>query len=51
MGKYVGRAVACYDILQNKGIDAGTCREPWLRMKSEQAHEIIQGLKAIEEAV
>lgn len=51
MGKYVGRAVACYDILQNKGIDAGTCRDPWLRMKSEQTHEVIQGLKTIEEAV
>jgi len=51
MGKYVGRAVACYDILQNKGIDAGTCRSPWLRMEPAQAQEVLHELKAIEEAV
>ena len=28
----MGRAVACYDILNEKGIDVGTCRSPWLRM-------------------
>ena len=51
MGRYVGRAVACYDILQDKGVDAGTCRSPWLRMSPEQAREVILDLKAIEEAV
>lgn len=51
MGRYVGRAVACYDILQDKGVDAGTCRAPWLRMTPEQAEEVIRDLKAIEEVV
>lgn len=51
MGRYVGRAVACYDILKHKGIDAGTCRAPWLRMETSQAREVIEDLSAIEEAV
>jgi len=51
MGRYVGRAVSCYDILQDKGIDAGTCRSPWFRMGPDQAREVIRDLKAIEEAV
>jgi dihydrodipicolinate synthase/N-acetylneuraminate lyase len=51
MGRYVGRAVSCYDILQDKGIDAGTCRSPWFRMEPAQASEVIRDLKAIEEAV
>ena len=51
LGRYVGRAVGCYDIMQEKGIDVGTCRSPWLRMKPGQADEVIRELKAIEEAV
>jgi dihydrodipicolinate synthase/N-acetylneuraminate lyase len=51
MGRYVGRAVSCYDILHDKGIDTGTCRSPWFRMGPVQAQEVIRDLKAIEEAV
>ena len=51
MGKYVGRAVACYDILKYKGINAGTCRSPWVRMEPSQAHEVIRELQSIEEAI
>jgi len=51
MGRYVGRAVACYDILHHKGVDAGTCRSPWLRMEPSQAEEVVRELKAIEEAI
>ena len=51
LGRYVGRAVACYDILQDKGIDVGTCRSPWLSMDTFQAREVIRDLKSIEEAI
>jgi dihydrodipicolinate synthase/N-acetylneuraminate lyase len=51
MGKYVGRAVACYDILHDKGVDAGTCRSPWLRMKADQVRDVLHGVKAIEEMI
>jgi len=51
MGRYVGRAVACYDILKYKGIDAGTCRSPWLPMNESQAKEVIRNLQAIEQAL
>lgn len=51
MGKYVGRAVACYDILKHQQVDVGTCRSPWLRMTPLQAQEIIKELQMIEEAI
>lgn len=48
MGRYVGRAVACYDILQHKKVNMGTCRSPWLRMNSVQAKEVIEDLAELE---
>jgi dihydrodipicolinate synthase/N-acetylneuraminate lyase len=51
MGKYVGRAVSCYDLLQHKGVDVGTCRSPWLRMKSSEASDVIREIKRLEDAV
>lgn len=49
LGRYVGRAVACYDILNEKGVDVGTCRSPWLRMEKKQTREIMSAIKQIEE--
>jgi len=51
MGRYVGRAISCYDILQAKGIDAGTCRSPWFRMATQQAREVLGDLKNIEASI
>ena len=42
MGRYAGRAVSAYDALAHFGIDAGTCRSPWLRLTEIQAREVIQ---------
>jgi len=50
-GRYVGRAVSCYDILEAKGVYAGTCRMPWQRMSTERKREIIGELKGIEECL
>ncbi len=50
-GRHVSRAMACYDILESKGIDAGTCRSPWLRMEPAQARKTVRELRAIQEAV
>jgi N-acetylneuraminate lyase/4-hydroxy-tetrahydrodipicolinate synthase len=51
MGRYVGRAVACYDILKDKGVEVGTCRSPWLLMNESQARGVIRDLQEIEEAI
>ncbi|MFW5931160.1 MAG: dihydrodipicolinate synthase family protein [Desulfosalsimonas sp.] len=51
MGRYAGRALACYDMLGHKGVDAGTCRSPWLRIKPGRAREVIEDLSEIREAV
>lgn len=50
-GRYVGRAVACYDILGSKEVDAGTCRSPWLRMTPEHAREVIREIQGIKEEI
>ena len=48
MGRYVGRAVACYDILKYKKVNVGTCRSPWLRMNNVQAKEVMEDLAKLE---
>lgn len=47
-GRYVGRSVSCYDILAAKGVEVGTCRSPWVRMKQEQAREVIAEIEVLE---
>jgi len=51
VGRYVGRAVACYDILRARGVDAGTCRSPWQRMSPDQAQEVVKEIRGIEEEI
>jgi dihydrodipicolinate synthase/N-acetylneuraminate lyase len=45
--KYVGRSMACYGILNGRGIDVGECRLPWIGMTPDQQREVITELKAI----
>ncbi|MCK5322500.1 MAG: dihydrodipicolinate synthase family protein [Desulfobulbaceae bacterium] len=47
LGRYVGRAVSCYDILEKIGVDAGTCRSPWVRMSKEESDEVVEELLRI----
>ena len=51
MGRYAGRAVSAYDALEKFGVEAGTCRSPWLRLSSQQAQEVIQEIDAIAAAL
>lgn len=44
-GRYVGRSVACYDILNARGVDVGTCKLPWLPMTDAQTREVMRDLK------
>lgn len=46
-GRYVGRSVSCYDILNARGIDVGICKSPWIGMTDEQNTEVITDLKAL----
>lgn len=39
------RAVVCYDILKMKGLDVGTCREPWSRLNSDEYTRLYNNLK------
>ena len=39
------RAITCYDILHEKGIDVGTCRLPWRRLDGKVSNEIIKKMK------
>jgi len=46
-GRYVGRSLACYDILNSRGIDVGTCKSPSILMTKEQTKEIVSELVEI----
>lgn len=39
------RAITCYDIFHEKGIDVGTCRLPWRRLTGKASNEIIKKMK------
>lgn len=43
-GRHVGRSVACYELLQARGVDVGQCRKPWLSMTSDQNKEVLKDL-------
>jgi|TARA_B100000315_G_scaffold185157_1_gene174258 dihydrodipicolinate synthase/N-acetylneuraminate lyase len=47
MGRYAGRAVSAYDALEHQGVNAGTCRSPWLRLSPEEAVEVIEELDVL----
>lgn len=38
------RASVCYDILRMKGIDVGTCREPWSKLSREEYDLLLENL-------
>lgn len=44
-GRYVGRSVACYDILNARGVNVGSCKLPWLSMTDTQTKEVMKDLK------
>lgn len=44
---YVGRSVACYDVLNARGVDVGVCKSPWIGMASEQCMDVVEKLKSL----
>ncbi len=51
MGRYAGRAVSAYDALEKYGVEAGTCRSPWLRLSPQEAKEVTEEIDAIAAAL
>ena len=49
LGRYVGRAVATYDVLHSKGVDVGIPRVPWVAMSQEESKEVLHDLFEIEQ--
>jgi N-acetylneuraminate lyase len=47
LGSRSGRAIAAYDVLNAKGVNVGTCREPWLKLKKEDSLWLIDELKKL----
>lgn len=45
LGVRSGRAIAAYDVLNSKGVDVGTCRPPWQRLKTEHSKWLIDELR------
>jgi len=45
--RYGPRAISCYDILNYKGIDVGTCRLPWRRLSTNNSKNLISDLNNI----
>ena len=45
--RYGPRAISCYDILNYKGIDVGTCRLPWRRLSTNYSKKLISDLNNI----
>lgn len=48
LGSYTGRAIAAYDVLKYKGIDVGTCREPWVRLGKSDRDYMLNQLRELE---
>ena len=46
-GCHVGRSLACYDILNARGIDVGTCKSPSLLMSDSQTKDVLSKLEAL----
>jgi len=44
LGKRCGRPVAAYEVLNAKGVNVGTCRSPWIKLKNEEAMKMIKEL-------
>lgn len=45
LGSRSGRAIAAYDVLNEKGVDVGTCRIPWKRLNKIDSKWLINDLK------
>jgi len=50
IGAKGGRAITAYDILHRKGVDVGTCKAPWKRLKEEDREWVFQQLDKIVES-
>ncbi len=48
LGAKGGRAVTVYDILNSRGIDVGTCKEPWQRLKKKDSEWVLKELEKYE---
>ncbi len=46
-GRYVGRSVSCYDILNIRGVDVGCCKAPWIGMNKQERDETYTDLKSL----
>ena len=42
--RYVSRSMACYGILNGRGIDVGQCRSPWMGMTIKQQEDVLTQL-------
>ncbi len=47
LGELCGRAIAAYDVLNEKGVNVGTCRNPWKRLNRIHARWVVSELKKI----
>jgi dihydrodipicolinate synthase/N-acetylneuraminate lyase len=47
LGKRCGRAIAAYTVLNSRGIDVGTCRLPWRRLRSSEAEDMMKELSEV----
>lgn len=45
LGARCGRAIAAYDVLNNKGIDVGTCKAPWQRLEESDSKLMLNELE------
>lgn len=44
---YGPRAISCYEVLNHKGIDVGTCRLPWRKLSFNHSKNLISDLEKI----
>ncbi len=49
LGAKSGRAITAYDVLNTKGIDVGTCKAPWQRLKQDDVIWLLKELEKFED--
>lgn len=47
LGSKGGRAIAAYDVLNEIGVDVGTCKAPWQRLKQDDAELMLEELEKV----
>ena len=45
--KKIGRASIAYSLMKINGVDVGTCREPWIRLTTEEESNLLKELNEI----